>query len=84
VAGSGAVLGLLAVTWDMPAVSRPAIALLLLLQFGVFWLRSAARVAAWGSYVEFLEPRAPHALSAVAKITISTANPAPALGAARF
>lgn len=76
--GGAAVLGLFAVTWGMPAVSPPAIALLGLLQFGVLWLRSAARIAAWGSYVEFLEPRAPGALSAVAKVTISTA--APALG----
>jgi len=77
VAGGGAVLALFAVTWTMPAVSRPAIALLMLLQFGVVWLRSAVRVAAWGSYVEFLEPRAQAALSAVARVRVTTAAPAP-------
>lgn len=78
VLGAAAVLGLFAVTWSMRAVSRPAIALLMLLQFGVLWLRSAVRVAAWGSYVAFLEPRAQRALSEVARITVTTAPPAPA------
>jgi hypothetical protein len=75
--GAAAVLGLFQITWIMPAVSRPAIALLMLLQFGVLWLRSAVRVAAWGSYVAFLEPRAREALSATATVTIATASPAP-------
>jgi hypothetical protein len=74
--GAAAVLGLLAITWSMRATTRPGIALLLLLQFGVFWVRSAARVGAWGSYVEFLEPRAREALSATARITVTSA-PAP-------
>jgi hypothetical protein len=76
--GTITVGGLFAVTWTMPAVSRPAIAILMLLQFGVLCLRSAARVAAWGSYVEFLEPRAQQALSAVARVTIARAAPVPA------
>ncbi len=63
--GGAAVLGLFAATWEMHAVSRPAIALLMILQLLVLWVRSAARVAAWGSYVEFLEPRAAAALPSV-------------------
>jgi hypothetical protein len=78
VLGAAAVLGLFAVTWRLPAVSRPAIALLLVLQFGVLWGRSAVRVAAWGSYVEFLEPRARQALSAVANVHAATIAAAPA------
>jgi hypothetical protein len=69
--GGGAVLGLFALTWSMPAVSRPAIGLLILLQFGVLWLRSAVRVAAWGSYIGFLEPRARPALSAIARVKLT-------------
>ncbi len=75
--GGAAVLGLFAVTWEMPAVSPPAIALLFVLQFGVLWLRSAARVAAWGSYIGFLEPRARPALSAAAKIRVTVAPVSP-------
>lgn len=76
--GSASVLGLLAVTWAMPAVSRPAIALLFLLQFGVLWLRSAVRVAAWGSYLAFLEPRARAAIALTVRIRYTVAEPAPA------
>jgi len=75
--GAAAVLGLIAIAWSMRATSRPGIALLFLLQFGVFWARSAARVAAWGSYVAFLEPRAREALSATARITVTGAPAAP-------
>lgn len=78
--GGGAVLALFAATWSLPAVSRPAIALLILLQFGVLWLRSAVRVAAWGSYVAFLEPRARPALSAIARVKL-TFDRAPATSA---
>jgi hypothetical protein len=78
--GGGAVLALFAVTGALPAVSRPAIALLILLQFGVLWLRSAVRVAAWGSYIAFLEPRARPALSAIARVKL-TFEPAPATSA---
>jgi hypothetical protein len=78
--GGGAVLALFAVTWALPAVSPPAIALLILLQFGVLWLRSAVRVAAWGSYIAFLEPRARPALSAIARVKL-TFDRAPATSA---
>lgn len=78
VLGGAAVVGVFALTWALPAVSRPAIALLMALQFGVLWLRAAVRVAAWGSYVAFLEPRAPQALAAVAKVRIATSFPAAA------
>jgi hypothetical protein len=58
------------ITWGMRAVSVPAIVLLMILQLGVLVLRSAIRVAAWGSYVAFLDPRAPRALSQIARIRI--------------
>ncbi len=58
----------------MPAVSVPAIALLVLLQFAAVWVRSAVRVAAWGSYLAFLDRRAGAALSAVARIRIAPAG----------
>jgi hypothetical protein len=79
VLGGAAVVGLFAVTWEMPAVSPPAIALLFVLQFGVLWVRSAARVAAWGSYIGFLDPRARAAVSAGARVrvTFAPAPPAP-------
>lgn len=69
--GGAAVLLGFAITWRMPAVSRPAIALLVVLQFGVLWIRSAVRVAAWGSYLALLDPRAGAALSAVARVRIA-------------
>jgi hypothetical protein len=47
----------------MPAVSLPAIAILFAVQFAVLWLRAAARVATWGSFCGFLEPRARPALA---------------------
>lgn len=71
VLGGGAVLALFAVTETMPAVSPGAIALLITLQFGVLCLRSAVRVAAWGSYLAFLEPRARPALSAIARVQLT-------------
>ena len=43
-------------------VSCVAIAFLFLLQFASIFVRSAVRVAAWGSYLEFLDHRAPRAL----------------------
>ena len=55
----------------MPAVSGVAIAFTMLLQFGVLWLRSAVRVAAWGSYIAFLEPRARPAMSAIARVQLT-------------
>ncbi|HTR03584.1 MAG TPA: hypothetical protein VMN82_10350 [Thermoanaerobaculia bacterium] len=72
VLGAAALLAGFSVTWGLKAVSRPAIALLIALQFGVLWLRSAIRVAAWGSYLAFLEPRARRALAEAA--------PAPSTG----
>jgi len=69
--GGAAVLLGFAVTWAMPAVSVPAIAVLILLQFAVLWVRSAVRVAAWGSYLAFLDPRAAAALSALARVRIA-------------
>lgn len=74
--GGGAVAAGFALTWWMPAVSPPAIALLLTFQFGVLWLRSAVRVAAWGSYLEFLDGRARDAIAATARIRYTVAAPA--------
>jgi hypothetical protein len=71
VLGGAAVLLLVAITWAMPAVSVPAIALLVLLQCLAIWVRSAVRVAAWGSYLAFLDPRAGAALSAIARVRIA-------------
>jgi hypothetical protein len=65
--GGGVVLALFAATWLMPAVSAPAVAVLFLLQLAVLWTRSAARVAAWGSYLSFLDARARKALSAMSR-----------------
>ena len=70
-AGGAVWIGLFAVTWSMSAVSPVAIAALFLLQFLVLWVRSAVRVAAWGSYLEFLDDRAERALRVAA-----TASPA--------
>jgi hypothetical protein len=44
---------------------------LIVLQFGVLCLRSAVRVAAWGSFLAFLEPRARPALSAIARVRLT-------------
>lgn len=62
VLGGAAVLGFFALTWAMPAVSVPAIAVLVALQFAAIGVRSAVRVAAWGSYLAFLDERAAAAL----------------------
>jgi hypothetical protein len=71
VLGGAAVLLVVAITWAMPAVSVPAIGLLLALQLLAIGVRSAVRVAAWGSYVAFLDPRAAAALSAIARVRIA-------------
>lgn len=63
VLGGVSVLAAVAAAWALPSVSLPAIGLLALLQFAALWLRSAARVAAWGSYIGFLESRARRALA---------------------
>jgi hypothetical protein len=77
--GAAAWLGFFALTWAMPAVSALAIAGLLLLQFGVICIRSAVRVAAWGSYLEFLDHRATAAMEATVRPP-RTAAVAPAPG----
>jgi len=74
VLGGAAVLLVVALTWAMPAVSVPAIALLFALQLLAIGVRSAVRVAAWGSYVAFLDPRAAAALSATARVRIAPAG----------
>lgn len=78
VAGGAVWFGLFALAWSMPAVSPAAIAALLLLQFVVLWVRSAVRVAAWGSYVEFLDRRAERALVVPAAVRPAPVVPAPA------
>jgi hypothetical protein len=77
VLGAAAWLGTIALAWAMPAASVAAIALLLLLQFASFAVRSAVRVAAWGSYLEFLDHRAPAALVRT-RVPHSSAAPVPA------
>lgn len=65
VVGAVAVLAGVGVVWWMPAASLPAVALLVVLQLAALALRSAVRVAAWGAYVGFLEPRARRALASL-------------------
>ena len=62
--------------WSMPAVSALAIAVLFLVQLLVLWRRSAIRVAAWGSYLEFLDHRAPRALAPPPRSGYAAAAPA--------
>jgi hypothetical protein len=62
VLGAAAWLATIALAWAMPASSAPAIALLFVLQVLSILVRSAVRVATWGSYLEFLDHRAPRAL----------------------
>ena len=73
VLGGVAVLGLVGVTWGLRAKSLPGVILLVVLQIAVLAVRSAVRVAAWGSYVAFLDPRAGRALSEIARVTASAA-----------
>jgi hypothetical protein len=69
-AGAIAVAAGFGIVWTMPAVSRPAIALLFFLMLGVLTLRSAIRIAAWGSYIAFLEngARARLALDSITRL----------------
>ena len=60
--GGAAWLVSLFAAWIMPAASPLAIVILLALQFLTFVVRAAVRVAAWGSYLEFLDHRAAGAL----------------------
>jgi hypothetical protein len=70
--GGAAWLASIAAAWSLPAASPAAIGLLFLLQFLSLYVRSAVRVAAWGSYLEFLDHRAPAALA-----RFRAARPAP-------
>ncbi len=79
--GGAAWIAAIAAAWNLPAASPGAIALLLLLQFLSFYVRSAVRVAAWGSYLEFLDHRAPGAL---APLRASRPSFLPAASPARF
>ncbi len=63
--GGAAWLAAIAAAWTMPAASPLAIGLLLLVQFLSLLVRSAVRVATWGSYLEFLDHRAPGAFFAL-------------------
>ena len=65
VAGGAVVLAAVDAAWALTAVSLPAVAVLFLLQFAALWLRAAVRVAAWGSYVGFLDARARGALESL-------------------
>jgi hypothetical protein len=60
--GGALLLAGIALEWSAPAVSALAIALHILLQIAVLAVRSAVRVAAWGSYLHLYdgaEPAAP-------------------------
>jgi hypothetical protein len=72
--GGAAVLVLVALTWGLRAKSVPGIVFLVVLQAAALAVRSVVRVAAWGSYVAFLDPRAARALPEIARVS---AAPAP-------
>jgi hypothetical protein len=74
VLGGAAVLVLFALTWGLKARSVPGVILLVVLQIAVLTARSAARVAAWGSYVAFLDPRAGRALSETTRVPAAAAS----------
>jgi hypothetical protein len=75
--GGAAVSAAFGLAWIMPAVSPVGILVVLILQFAVLWLRSAVRVAAWGSFLDFLDGRARGAIAATARIRYTVARPAP-------
>ena len=81
VAGGAAVLILFALTWGLRARSLPGVILLVVLQIAVLAARSAVRVAAWGSYVSFVDPRAGRALSEITRVPTAPA-PIPAASTA--
>jgi hypothetical protein len=63
----GAVLALgIALEWTAPAVTAVAIALHVVIQIGVLAVRSAFRIAAWGSYLAFYDVAEPPAALPVA------------------
>ena len=85
VLGGVLVLALVSATWGLPTQSVFGVILLVVLQLAVVAVRSAIRVAAWGSYVAFLEPRAARALSETARVRVSSApSPAPTAATAGF
>jgi hypothetical protein len=85
VLGGAAVLVLLAATWGLRVESPIGLVVLVALQVAALAVRSAVRVAAWGSYVEFLEPRAGRSLSEIARVRVSpSASPAPSAAAPGF
>ncbi len=65
IVGAAAVCAGVGAAWTMPAVSLPAVLLLFVVQLAALGLRSAVRVAAWGSYLAFLDPRARSALASL-------------------
>jgi hypothetical protein len=71
--GGAAWLGLLLLAWLLPAVSPLAILLTFAVILASLTARSAARVAAWGSWIAFLEPRARRAMAATVRIRYSVA-----------
>jgi hypothetical protein len=73
-AGGAATVAAFALVWEMPAVSRTAIGLLFVLQLAGLCIRSAVRVATWGSLIAFLEPRAGAAISAGVRIRYRVAG----------
>jgi hypothetical protein len=82
-AGTAAVCIAFAAAWFLPAVSIPAVVLLFLLQLAGLWLRAAVRVAAWGSYLAFLDPRAGRAMASLERMTPRAAVQAPELTLSR-
>jgi hypothetical protein len=69
VLGAAAWFGAFAFAWSRPAQSVAAIGAVLVLQFLVMCVRAAVRVAAWGSYLEFLDHRAAGALAPAAPMS---------------
>jgi hypothetical protein len=65
VVGAAAVCAGVGAAWTMPAVSLPAVLLLFFVQLAALALRAAVRVATWGSYLGFLDPRARQALASL-------------------
>jgi len=65
IVGAAALFAGVGAAWTLPAVSLPAVVLLVVVQIAALGLRSAVRVATWGSYIGFLEPRARRALASL-------------------
>ena len=73
-AGGVVWLALLALGWMMPAVSPLAILVMFVVLFAALFVRSGARVGAWGSWIAFLEPRARQAMAATVRIRYSVSQ----------